>query len=1041
MTPPPSQSASPFAALVRFFALHRTAANLLLAVMVMAGILALQRLNTQFFPTIDIPRISVRVTWAGATPADMEKTVIRNLEPALRFIDGLDETYGFFGVAREGSAYISLRFKDGWDMAKALDDVQKAVDGVTTLPEDADAPVIQQVTRYELVARLLITGPYPEQTLKTHARKIRDGLLDAGLERVTYAGARAREITISAPQAQLRRLDLDVDRLARKVRAETTDTPAGDITGGLDKSVHGAGKARAPEAIGRIVVRAGPGGEHVRLDSIASIRDSFDPDQVRGYSAGLPAIRLDVWRTPSADTLRTSRIFNSYIARIKPDLPANLTVLPYDVRANYLKDRIGLLVRNGAQGLALVLIILFIFLNGRIAFWVAAGIPVSMLAALAVMWFTGQSINMVSLFALILTLGIIVDDAIVVGEHTATLRAHGMPPALAAEQGALRMLGPVSAATMTTMASFLPLFFFQGRVGSIIIALPLVVISVLAASLAECFLILPSHLRHALRHSGEPGRFRRWFDRTFAAFRDGPFRWLATLAYDWRYATWALMIAALVMAVSLPMSGRMRFNFFPSPESEHISANIIMAAGTPESETLKAVGRIERSLRKVEKRLGKGEKLIVTTFARIGKMGYSTGDHLAQLDAQLTNSEARTVRTSTLLRAWRKAMPKIPGVERISFGRRHAASAPKDLQIDLKGDDPFTLKKAASEVAALLKRIPGVSGVSDDLPYGKLDVRISITPRGKALGFDLASVTRQVRAALRGVVARKFARDLEEVSLRVRRSGKITGMAQLRDIYVRSATGVWLPLSGIARLKEEPGFSVIYRRNGKAAMSVSGDIDTATTSISEAQAALKASNLNAILSKYGVSAKLSGGAEEQRKSMGDLKTGGLVALALIYIILAWVFGSYAKPFVVMTIIPFGVIGAILGHWIMGFSLTILSMIGMLGLSGIIINDSIILVARASERLDGGEDMREAATGAARDRLRAVLLTSLTTIGGLTPLMFEKSLQAQFLLPMAITIVFGLAGATILVLVLVPATLGILQDFRRLFAPLRHAWSG
>ena len=1041
MTPPLSRSASPFAALVRFFALHATAANLLLAVMALAGLLALQRLNTQFFPTIDIPRVSVRVTWAGATPADMEKTVIRNLEPALRFIDGLDETDGFFGVAREGSAYISLRFKDGWDMDKALNDVKKAVDGVTTLPEDADTPVIQQVTRYELVARLLITGPYPEQALRTYARQIRDGLLAAGLERVTYAGARKREIIVSAPQAQLRRLDLDVERLARQVRAETADTPAGDITGGLDKSVHGAGKARTAQAIGRIIVRAGPGGEHVRLAHITDVRDSFDPDDVRGYSAGRPAIRLDVWRTPAADTLRTSRIFKSYLEKIRPKLPRDLTVLPYDVRANYLKDRIGLLVRNGAQGLALVLVILFIFLSGRIAFWVAAGIPVSMLASLAVMYFTGQSINMVSLFALILTLGIIVDDAIVVGEHTATLRAGGLPPDTAAVEGALRMLGPVSAASLTTMASFLPLFFFQGRVGSIIIALPLVVISVLAASLAECFLILPSHLRHALRGGGEPGRFRRWFDGAFAAFRDGPFNRAVTLAYDWRYATWALMVAALVLAVSLPVSGRMRFNFFPSPESEHITANIIMAAGTPEAETLKAVEAIERSLRKVEKRLGKGEKLITATFARIGKMGYSTGDHLAQLDAQLTNSEARSIRTSTLLRAWRKAMPRIPGVERISFGRRHAASAPKDLEIELRGDDPFMLKQAASEVAALLKRIPGVSGVSDDLPYGKRDVRVSITARGKALGFDTATVTRQVRAALRGVVARKFARDLEEVNLRVRRAGRITGMAALRDVYVRSATGVWLPLADIAHLEEKPGFSVIYRRGGKAVMRVSGDTDPATTSISEAMQAIRAANLDAITGKYGVTVKISGGAEEQRKSMGDLKTGGLVALALIYIILAWVFGGYAKPLVVMTIIPFGVTGAIIGHWIMGFSLTILSLIGMLGLSGIIINDSIILVTRASERQEGGEDTRTAATGAARDRLRAVLLTSLTTIGGLTPLMFEKSLQAQFLLPMAITIVFGLAGSTILVLILAPATLGILRDLRRIFTPLRRAWSG
>jgi len=1034
MTTPVPHGLSPFAALVRFFVHHRTAANLLLAVLVMAGLLALQRLNTQFFPTIDIPRISVRVTWAGATPADMEKMVIRNLEPALRSVNGLED---FYGVAREGSAYISLTFRQGTDMDRALSEVEKAVDGVTTLPEDADPPVVQQVTRYELVGRLLITGPYDERTLKRYARRIRDGLLDAGIERVTYSGARGEEIVISVPQSELVRLDLDVARLAAKVRAETADTPAGNITGGLDKTVHGAARQRTADDIGRIVARSGPEGERTRLSDIAQIREGFDPDQERGYAGGRPAIRLNIWRTPGADTLKTAAILKTYVAKVRPTLPKDLKVVLFDVRANYLKDRIWLLIENGLQGLALVLVILFVFLNGRIAFWVAAGIPVSMMAAVTIMWMSGQTINMVSLFAMILTLGIIVDDAIVVGEHTETLRAGGLPPDIAAEQGALRMLAPVTAATLTTIAAFLPLFFFQGRIGSIIIALPLVVISVLLASLVECFLILPAHLRHALRNSGGPGRFRKAFDTAFGRFRDGPFSRLAALAYDWRYATWALMIAALVLAIALPVSGRMRFNFFPSPESEHVSAYIVMAAGTPEKETLKAVSRIEQALRKVERELGGGERLIVTTFVRVGKMGYSNGDHLAQLDVQLTNSEARSVRTSTLLRAWRKAMPTIPGVERISFGRRHMASSPKDLEIELKGDDPFVLKRAAGEIADILRRIKGVSAVEDDLPYGKLDVRIRLTPRAQALGFDLDEVSRQVRAALRGVTARRFARDLEEVAVRVRRAGKVAGMADLHNVHVRSATGVWLPLSDVAELTEEPGFSVIYRRDGKATLTVSGDIDLNVTSIAEAQKALEASELSAILSKYGITADIAGGAEEQRKSLGDLKTGTLVALALIYIILAWVFGSYSRPFVIMTIIPFGATGAIIGHWLMGYSLTILSLIGLLGLSGIIINDSIILVARAVERLESGESMRQAAVGAARDRLRAVLLTSLTTVGGLLPLMFEKSLQAQFLLPMAITIVFGLAGATVLVLLLVPATLGIRDDIARLLRPLKH----
>jgi multidrug efflux pump subunit AcrB len=1032
MTPGTERQLSPLAALIRFFVHHATAANLLLVLLVMIGLLALNRINTQFFPDIDIPRISVRVTWAGATPADMERTVIRNLEPVLRTLDGLED---FWGVAREGFAYISLRFRKGTDMRRALEDVRKAVDSVSTLPADADEPVVQQVTRYEIVGKILVTGPYSEATLRDHARRLRDGLLEAGIERVTLSGARRPEVIVELPQRELVRLDKDVNALADLVRRQTEDIPAGEITGGLDRTIHAESRPRTPAGLAGIVIRAGPDGEEVRIGDFGRVRLGFDPDAERGFANGRPAVQVIVWRTPSADTLKTAAIMLDYLKKVRPTLPPDLELTVFDLRSRHVKARIWMLLENGIQGLVLVLIVLFLFLNGRIAFWVAAGIPVSLMAALAMMWLTGQTINMVSLFALILTLGIIVDDAIVVGEHTATLREKGLPPALAAEQGALRMLSPVMAASLTTIAAFLPLFFFQGRIGAIIVALPLVVISVLVASLIECFLILPAHLRHALRHERPPSRFRRWFDARFAAFRDGLFNRAVSLAYDWRYATWAFMILLLAVSVALAASGRIRFNFFPAPEAEFLQARIIMAAGTPERQTLAAIEQVEQALRRVEKELGRGERLVEVTFARVGKMGYSRGDHLAQLDVQLTSSEERSVRTRELLRAWRRALPRIPGVERITFGRRHAASAPSDLEIELKGDDPFTLKQAAGEIATLLKRIPGVQAVSDDLPWGRPDVRVSITPRGRALGFDEATVARQVRAALRGAIARTFARNLEEWALRVKRSEKITSMAGLEELYVRSATGVWLPLADVAELRVVPGFSVIYRRDGHATMSVMADLDTAATSISEVTKALHAGGLDAIVARHGIRADIAGGAEEQRRNLGDLRTGTWVALILIYLILAWIFGSYTRPLVIMTVIPFGAIGAIFGHWIMGYALTILSLIGLLGLSGIIINDSIILVSRAMERLGEGEDIRTATIGAARDRLRAVVLTSLTTVGGLTPLMFERSLQAQFLLPMAITIVFGLAAATLVVLFLVPATLGILGDAQRLFRRL------
>ena len=1027
---------SPLAGLVRFFVHHRTAANLLMLGLILLGYLGLTRLNTQFFPTIDFPQVSVTVTWEGATPADMERMVIRNLEPALRNVSNLDT---YYGVAREGWAYVSLKFLPGTDMQLALADVEKAVDGVTTLPEDADPPVVKRVVRDEVVAKALLTGEVPEKVLKKHARALRDALLEAGVTRVTMTGSRGEEIIAALPERELRRLDLDLAALAAKVRAETRDVPAGDISGVVDKSVHGAGKKRTPEDIARIIVRSDARGNVVRLGDVASIGEGFDPLAERGFTIARdharPAIQLIAWRTQKADTLKTNAIFEKVVKAFRQRLPGNITLKVYDVRARHIQQRINMLLRNGAQGLVLVLAILFLFLNGRIAFWVAVGIPVSVMTTLAIMWLTGQSINMVSLFALILVLGIIVDDAIVVAEHTETLRRRGLRPLHAAEQGALRMLGPVLAASLTTIAAFLPLFFFQGRIGAMIIALPLVVISVLVASLVECFLVLPAHLRHSLRHAGPPTRFRQRFDALFSRLRGGRFARLVALAFDWRYVTWALALMMLLIMLALPFAGHVRFHFFPAPESEFIRARIVMAPGTPMRETLKAVEVAHKALRDVERRLGKGVRLVEAVFARVGRMGFSRGDHLAQLDVQLTASEERPVRTRQLLRAWQKAMPPVPGLEQLSFGRIHMASAPRDLEIELKGDDPFVLKQLAGEVIALLKRVPGLIDISDDLPWGKRDVRLHLTPRAEMLGFQLDDVSRQVRAALLGTSARKFARHQEEVTLRLKRADEISGTGALAEMHVRSRAGVWLPLADVAKMREVSGFTTIYRRDGKVSVSVMADIDEDRQTLDGALRAIKAAGLERIVAKYDAEAEFAGGAEEQRKNLADFRLGVVVALLLIYIVLALVFESYTRPLVIMSIIPFGVIGAVFGHWVMGYSLTILSLIALLGLAGIIVNDSIILVARADERRRHGEPMRAAAIGAAKDRLRAVLLTSLTTIGGLTPLMFEKSLQAQFLLPMAITIVFGLVVSTLLVLFLVPATLGIAEDLRRLLARL------
>jgi len=1018
--------------LVSIFVRHSTAANLLMAIMVMMGLYAISKINVQFFPSVQVPVINVTVHWPGASAEDVEKNILDSLEPELRFLDDVEEVNSF---AREGVGVISLDFYANADMQKAQADVEQAITGVTTLPEDSEEPIIKRITFYENVAKLAISGPFSEETIKAYAKKIRDGFLDNGIDRVTLSGVRDEEIWIEIKEEELRRLNLSLSAIAARIREETRDLPSGTVEGGLEIQLRALAERRTPEELSKIEIVSLASGEKIYLKDIATIKTQFDKDGKTGIIDGNRAIQLSIKRAISSNTLETMERFYAYVEKIKPTLPPSLKLDVFDVRGEYVKQRLGILIENGLQGLVLVLIVLFVFLNWRIAFWVAAGIPVALMATILVMWFSGQTINMVSMFALIMMIGIIVDDAIVVAEDTATRQSMGISPIYAAEQGALRMLKPVSAATLTTMAAFFPIFLIQGRLGDMMSAIPLVVLAVLIASIIECFLILPGHLRHAASSGNmeDRGSFRTKFDHGLETFRDGPYRRFVEICYDWRYSFLALTIFTLIISMGAIMGGRVGFQFFPSPESEKVIAKINFVPGTPNEEQVKILKQIEKNLETVEADLtkGKDEKLILAVFGFQGEAGRAQGDNLAQVTVHLAPSEARTVRTRTFVKAWRKAAPNLPGIERLAIGGTRFGLPGADIDIRLRGGDVNTLKKAAEDIKLILSGISGVSNVDDDLPYGKSEWIIELTPRGTALGLTAQTVGTQIRNSFEGAIATRFARGDEEITVRVKRKHDLGGIEALRSIYLLTPENQRVPLPEVVTLREKPGFSIIQRRDGTRTISVTGDIDPKVT---EVQTVIEQLNIEALPKaeeKYGISYRIAGRAEDRAKSFAELKLGALLALIIIYIILAWVFESYAKPLAVMAIIPFGLVGAILGHMVMGTALTILSLIGLLGLSGILVNDSIILVTEVKNRLERGEDLHEAAIGASQDRLRAVLLTSLTTIGGLLPLLFETSRQAQFLMPMAITMIFGLAAATILVLVLVPVMVGIGGDIGRL----------
>ncbi|MEM9441282.1 MAG: efflux RND transporter permease subunit, partial [Pseudomonadota bacterium] len=562
--------------LIRLFARHPTAGNLLMAIMVLAGLFALTKLNRQFFPDFGIDVIQISIAWPGATAEDAEASIVEAIEPEVRFLDGVDQV---IGVASEGLGTVYVEYKQGADMQRALSEVESAVAQITTFPEDSERPSIRQIVRYDTLARLVLSGPYDEAELKRFAKLIRDDLLAIGIDRVRLRGVRDEEIRVELTPSDLRRLDLTLDDVAQAIARSSQDVPTGDLGGSFERQPRALGLARTAEDIAAIEVLSTPSGQKLIVGDIATIAEGFDRDQTEGRRFGERAVELEVQRSVTSDALDAADALDRYLSDLPDDLPVALDIEVYDILANLIRERIDLLLRNGLGGLVLVLAILFLFLNTRVAFWIAAGIPISLMAMLAVLWLNGQTINMISLFAMLLAIGIVVDDAIVVGEHAAAMREQGHEPTTAAELGVLHMVAPVTSASLTTIASFLPIFVIGGIIGTIVREVPMVVVAVLIASLIECFFVLPCHMRGALRSLSRPSRWRESFNQRFDDFRDVIFRGWVETALHWRYAVAAGACGALILSIALVMGGRVGFVFFSAPESDNIEVNLQMAPG------------------------------------------------------------------------------------------------------------------------------------------------------------------------------------------------------------------------------------------------------------------------------------------------------------------------------------------------------------------------------------------------------------------------------------------------------------------------------
>jgi len=832
---------------------------------------------------------------------------------------------------------------------------------------------------------------------------------------------------------QLESLGMSLDNVGQRISELSRDLPAGEI-GNDDtaRQLRSLDQRRDAQAFSELPIKTDYAGGLLYLSDVATVERRPMRKQVSVFYQGKPAIEIELQRTENADSLDSAKILEQWLQDNESQLPKGVNIQVYDASWQLIKERMNLLLTNGIGGLILVIGILFLFLHGRVAVWVAVGIPVSFMATLFIMYLLGGSINMISLFGLIMALGIIVDDAIVVGEDGLSHYQSGEHSLEAAEGGARRMLAPVISSSMTTISSFLPLMLIGGTIGNILFDIPFVVICVIIASLFESFLILPGHLRHAFHkiHHAEPKPLRHWLDNKFNFFRDQVFRPIVVVAVKNRWVTISMAVALLIMCIGLLAGGRIHFTFFPSPEGTTITANARFTAGTPSSKVEHFLNHVNQALEITKQELG--PELVEIAVTRLGSASTANSNGSAQTDerfgsiqVELVSPDHRDVRTTEFLRTWRQHITLPAGIETFTLSERRTGPPGSDIDVRLSGPEAETLKMAAHEIAESLKQYPGVSAIEDDMPYGQEQLIYRVKGQGEVLGLTANNVGRQLRAAFDGQLVQIFQDGDDEVEVRVMLpDSERNTLSTLENFMIRLPNGGSAPLTSVVDFEARRGFDVLRHTDSQLAIHVTATVDSSINNSNIILNDIQQTLIPDIISRYGVRVGYEGRAEEQADTMGDMKQGLLLAFILIYLILAWVFSSYGWPLVVMTAIPFGLIGALIGHWLMGIDLTILSLFGIFGLSGIVVNDSIILVTFFKHQRDAGIATDQAIINSATQRLRAVLLTSLTTIGGLTPLLFETSMQAQFLIPMAISISFGLMFSTILVLIVIPALLSV-----------------
>ena len=1033
--------------LLSYFTRHRTLANLLILLVLGVSLATIPNMRKQFFPDVINENVSVSVTWEGAGANDIDRGIIQLLQPALQGVDGVERTRA---TASEGSGTVNLQFMANWDMSRATLDVQNAVDAITGLPEEAEDPRVRWSARWDGVTTAIINGPVDHEQLAGFADEFVANLFAAGVTRVSVSGVVAPRILVEVPSIQLVKNDLTMAEIAAVISAEADADPAGDVSGENTRVRTGQEK-RGPSQIKEIVLRSNPDGSKLRIGNVATVTREGTARERSYYVGDNPAVNIQIQRSMDGDAIDIQRRTEEVAAKLATVLPKGVSIDMIRSRSDAISERLDILVSNGLMGLGLVVALLFLFLNARTALWVAAGIPVAMLAAISIMYAGGLTLNMISVFGLIITLGIVVDDAIVVAEHADhRARYFGESPFVAAENAARRMAMPVFAATLTTVIAFLGLVAVGGGYGALIKDIPLTVIAVLAASLVECFLILPNHMAHALATKAK----QRWYDwpsrqvnKGFRAARERLFRPFIAGVIAARYLVLAGVIAILAGQVAVFIRGDVQWRFFNAPERGYVTGNFALVEGATRSDSLEMMREMARAAEAVaaryEEEYGRNPIDYMTTvvggnnWPGLSGIGDRDADLLGGISIELIDAEERPYSSFELISALQDEIQRHPLAEIVAFRGQRSGPEGDALRVRFFNAATEQLKAASLALQDALRSYPEVSGLQDNLAYDKEELILDLTPQGQALGFGIDDLGRSLRHRLGGIEAATFPDGPRSAEIRVELPESELAADFLERTHLRSPSGTYVPLADIVSVTRSIGFGSVVRENGVRVISVTGDIsEDDPARAAQIEKSLREDILPTIAGTYQVDWEMAGLSEEQDTFLSGALTGLILCLAGIYIVLAWIFASWKRPVIVMAIIPFGLVGTIYGHTAWDVPLSMFTVVGLLGMTGIIINDSIVLITTIDDYATERGLVPSIIDGAC-DRLRPVLLTTLTTVLGMTPLLYETSRQAQFLKPTVITLVYGLGFGMVLVLLVVPALLAVQHDIARRMTAMRR----